>query len=127
MGTSHSSRSHARRVLLLAGVGLAAIVMVAGMLAWTVYDGARVSTVGEVMFENELVVPPLLEGELDAEGDRVFDLAFEAGTSEFLAGRATPTRRPMTRLAWTTRCAMWATASPSWPRRRRRSSSRRWN
>ncbi len=80
-----------RRVLLVAGVGLGAIAMVGGAVAWNVYDGARVSTVGEVSFENELVVPPLLEGELNAEGHRVFDLAFEAGTSEFLAGKTTPT------------------------------------
>ena len=43
------------------------------------------------------------------------------------AGRAIPIRRPTTRSAWTTRCAMWAIVWPSSPPRRARSCSRHWS
>lgn len=91
MSPSFAGRGGIRRKGLIAGLGVAAVLVVAGVWAWSIYDGARVSTVGRVDFENELAVPPLEEGKLNAEGVRVFDLAFQPGTTEFVADKATPT------------------------------------
>lgn len=44
----------------------------------------------KLAFENKLVIPPLMEGHIE-NGERVFDLALEKGTTEFSAGRKTNT------------------------------------
>ena len=55
------------------------------------YDGARTSNLGQLTFSNRLYVPPLQEPELDAQGRKVFNLRLQAGETEFLDGKLTPT------------------------------------
>jgi len=56
-------------------VGLFVLMMVT-FGVWIGYSflTAKVDTVGEVDFDQELAIPPLAESEVDAEGRRVFDL-----------------------------------------------------
>jgi bilirubin oxidase len=53
--------------------------------------GRQVSTVGEVEFSQQLVIPPLAESTVDGQGRRVFDLTVQAGQSEFTPGQSTDT------------------------------------
>jgi hypothetical protein len=63
-------------VVALAGAGCA------------LYSRAQVSTVGDLAFENELAIPPLLEPR-DEDGRKIFDLTLEQGRAELL-----PVSRP---------------------------------
>ena len=78
--------------LLTAGIALAAIltVTVVAIGAWF-YTSARVTNVGKVEFAESLAIPPLLEPRIDEDGRKVFDLRFEAGTTELMRGTTTPT------------------------------------
>jgi blue copper oxidase len=80
-----------RRVLVwgFAVVALAAVALVAS--GFVVYSRAQVSTVGELRFENELRIPPLLPPRPDAEGRKVFDLELQAGSSELRPGTTSET------------------------------------
>lgn len=79
-----------RRVVLwgLAVVVPGAVALVAAGCA--LYSDARTSTVGELEFENELAIPPLLDGR-EHDGRRVFDLTLEAGRSQLLPGSSADT------------------------------------
>jgi len=78
--------------LFSAAIALAAIttVGVVSVGAWF-YSSARVSNVGKVEFTQPLAIPPLLEPTTDQGGRKVFDLRFEAATTELVPGTRTPT------------------------------------
>jgi len=78
--------------LLTAGVAMTATatVVVVGIGAWF-YTGARVTNVGRVEFTQPLAIPPVLEPTTDEDGRKVFELRFEAATTELLPGTETPT------------------------------------
>jgi blue copper oxidase len=79
------------RLLLGAlALGLVAVLGLAGLAAW-LWSRADVSNVGQLRFQNELRIPPLLEPRIDGTGRKVFDLRLQAGTSELLAGKRTQT------------------------------------
>ena len=76
-------------VWLVALVALA-LLGVAATLG-VLYERADTSTVGELDFATELRIPPLLEGQVDGHGTKVFDLRLQTGTSEILPGKTTET------------------------------------
>jgi FtsP/CotA-like multicopper oxidase with cupredoxin domain len=79
-----------RRIVLwvLAVVVLAAVALAAAGCA--LYSDARTSTVGELEFEHELAIPPLLDGR-EHDGRRAFDLTLETGRSQLLPGTSADT------------------------------------
>jgi FtsP/CotA-like multicopper oxidase with cupredoxin domain len=79
-----------KRVILgiLAAVGLGLVALAAS--ACTLYSRADVNTVGDVSFENELAVPPLLEPQ-EKDGRKVFDLTLQQGSAELLPGKPAKT------------------------------------
>jgi FtsP/CotA-like multicopper oxidase with cupredoxin domain len=82
-----------RRVkrLLLWSLALVALGVVAFATAGViVYSRADISTVGELRFENELRIPPLLRPR-DEDGRRVFELTLEGGRAELLPGKRAET------------------------------------
>ncbi|RDI49574.1 multicopper oxidase family protein [Nocardia mexicana] len=83
--------SRRRRILFWLGAFVLVVASSVGAGAVWLYSGAKVSTVGTVDFAEELTVPPLADGRVDADGTRVFDLEMRSGTKEFLSGQATPT------------------------------------
>lgn len=91
MTKTSGPRPRLKRVLLaLTAVAVAIVTVVVGAGAWF-YATADVSTVGKVDFADELRIPPLEEGEVEADGTRVFRLGTRAGETEFRPGRTTPT------------------------------------
>jgi blue copper oxidase len=72
----------------LATLVLSATVVVAS--ACTLYSRADVNTVGELGFENELAIPPLLEPRAE-DGRKVFDLTLQQGRAELLPGKPAET------------------------------------
>ncbi|MGH8879585.1 MAG: multicopper oxidase domain-containing protein, partial [Stackebrandtia sp.] len=80
-----------RRVLKygLSGLGLA-VIGGTGAAAWA-YTSVSVDTVGKVDFTNKLRIPELNDGQIDADGKRVFDLQLKKGASKFKSGAATKT------------------------------------
>jgi FtsP/CotA-like multicopper oxidase with cupredoxin domain len=64
------------------GALLAGVAVVVAARWW---DGAEVSTVGDLSFATPLAIPPLEEGEL-VDGTRVFELTARAGTTTFKPG-----------------------------------------
>ncbi|HSK16532.1 MAG TPA: multicopper oxidase domain-containing protein [Gaiellaceae bacterium] len=58
--------------------------------ACTLYSRADVNTVGDVSFENELAIPPLLEPR-EEDGRKIFDLALQQGRTELLPGKPAET------------------------------------
>jgi hypothetical protein len=62
------------RVLKIAPVAGGVAVAALGAAALIVCSSARVSTVGELEFANELRIPPLAEPRVGADGRKVFDL-----------------------------------------------------
>ncbi len=88
---SMSSRARPRRILLgVAVVALALITAIAGAVSWT-WASADISTVGTTEFTRPLVIPPLAESTVDADGTRTFSLDMHSGTTTFEPGRATET------------------------------------
>jgi blue copper oxidase len=79
-----------KRVVLgiLAVVALGAIALAAS--ACTLYSRADVNTVGELDFENELTIPPLLEPQ-EEDGRKIFDLTLQQGRAELLPGKPAET------------------------------------
>lgn len=68
------------------------VAVVLSLSACNPYPGGGiVSTVDAVDFNNPLVIPPLADSTIDANGNRVFNLTAQQGTSEFVAGRSTTT------------------------------------
>jgi blue copper oxidase len=89
-GVRGELRRLSRWLAVLAAIAIAALAAV-GIAGFVVYARADVSTVGELRFTNELAIPPLLSGELDGEGRRVFELDLQSGEAELLPGRRTET------------------------------------
>ncbi len=80
-----------RRILLWLGAfGVVSVIAVGAGVVW-LYTDAKVSTVGQVRFTEELPVPPLAESRIEPDGTRVFDLEMRSGTKEFRPGQATAT------------------------------------
>jgi FtsP/CotA-like multicopper oxidase with cupredoxin domain len=79
-----------KRVILgiLAAAALAVVMLAAS--ACTLYSRADVDTVGDVSFENELAVPPLLEPR-EKDGRKIFDLTLQQGRAELLSGKPAET------------------------------------
>jgi FtsP/CotA-like multicopper oxidase with cupredoxin domain len=79
-----------RRVLLgilsVLALGAAALAV----SACTLYLRADVNTVGDLSFENELAIPPLLEPQ-EENGRKVFDLTLQAAQSQLLPGETAET------------------------------------
>jgi len=73
-------------ILMLLALGVFALVAAGCGL----YSSAQVSTVGELAFENELAIPPLLEPQ-EEDGRKVFDLTLEQGRAELLPGKPAAT------------------------------------
>jgi blue copper oxidase len=71
-------------------LGLVVVVGLVGLLAW-LWSRADISNAGQLRFQNELRIPPLLEPRVDDAGRKVFDLRLQQGTSELLAGKPTTT------------------------------------
>ena len=65
-------------------------VIVLAATGCALYSGARVSTVGQLRFENKLRIPPLLEPRVE-DGNAVFDLRLQTGRSELLPGKPAET------------------------------------
>jgi blue copper oxidase len=89
------SRPPARRLLVrlllwTLVVGLAGMLGLAGFVAW-LWSQAEMSNVGQLRFQNELRIPPLLEPRVDGAGRKVFDLRLQQGTSQFLPATSTAT------------------------------------
>lgn len=57
-------------------------LVVGGFIVW-MFDQAKKSNIGELIFENRLAIPELLEPTLDDQGRKVFDLTFTTGEVEF--------------------------------------------
>jgi FtsP/CotA-like multicopper oxidase with cupredoxin domain len=83
--------SRIRRRWLLFGGGLAAVCVLAVLVfVSVVWFGAKESNVGELSFERELPIPPLLDpGSRD--GRTVFELEMQEGESELLSRTRTST------------------------------------
>jgi FtsP/CotA-like multicopper oxidase with cupredoxin domain len=79
-----------KRVILaiLAAAGLAVVALAAS--ACTLYSRADVNTAGDVSFENELAIPPLLEPQ-EKDGRKIFDLTLQQGRAELLPGKPAET------------------------------------
>jgi len=79
-----------KRVILaiLAAAGLAVVALAAS--ACTLYSRADVNTVGDVGFENELTIPPLLEAQ-EKDGRKIFDLTLQQGSVELLPDKPAET------------------------------------
>jgi blue copper oxidase len=86
----HRRHPLVRALIALLILGLLAVVALAGVVA-LVWSRADTSNVGKLDFANQLKIPPLLQPRLDATGTKVFDLRLQAGTSQFLPGKSTPT------------------------------------
>jgi blue copper oxidase len=80
-------------VWALLAIGILGLVLVLGLagIVGLVYLRSDTSNVGQLSFANQLKIPPLAEPRIDAAGRKVFDLRLQAGTSELLPGRSTPT------------------------------------
>jgi blue copper oxidase len=79
-----------RLLLWTLAVGLVGVLGLAGLAAWF-WSRADMSNLGQLRFQNELRIPPLLEPRIDGAGRKVFDLRLQAGTSQLLAGKPTQT------------------------------------
>ncbi|MFC4224645.1 multicopper oxidase family protein [Lysinibacter cavernae] len=79
------------RRTLLASSAAVAILGVPQLTACTTFnDRAPIDTVGKVDFLTPLPIPPIAESTV-ANGIRTFALEAKTGTSEFIAGKSTPT------------------------------------
>lgn len=77
-------RRLARRVVIAAAVVFALAVTVAAVVGLVQYRSALRKGAGELAFENEMAIPPLVETTTDAAGRTVFDLTVESGTEPFV-------------------------------------------
>jgi Putative multicopper oxidases len=70
---------------------LAALAIGAAVLVSAACGGDAATNVGKLSFRNELKIPPLLEPKIAPDGTKQFTLTMQSGTTEFLAGKRTPT------------------------------------
>jgi FtsP/CotA-like multicopper oxidase with cupredoxin domain len=75
---------------MLAAVTAAAVVAGAAG-AWFVWSGAAIDTTGDVRFERELWIPPLIDPDRDSAGRKVFALDLREGQAELLNGQTAQT------------------------------------
>lgn len=82
--TSRRSK-YTRRALLAAGAvtGGCIAVSAAGTATWFLANQST-STVGHLEFATPLDIPPLLEGEPDADGRKVFGLTLQTGKTRII-------------------------------------------
>ncbi|MFG3252228.1 multicopper oxidase family protein [Streptomyces sp. NPDC048172] len=80
-----------KRILLVLGALVAVVALLLGGGFLWLWNDARISTVGEEDFTDELAIPPLAKSRVAKDGTRVFDLRMRKGTKEFRPGRPTPT------------------------------------
>src|ERR687891_422115 len=73
-------------ILMLLALGVFALVAA----GYALYSSAQVSTVGELAFENDLAIPPLLEPQ-NEDGRKVFDLNLQPGRTQLLPGKPAET------------------------------------
>jgi FtsP/CotA-like multicopper oxidase with cupredoxin domain len=83
-------KTYTRRALIGAGSLLGCGALFAGAAGGAHFYTTRPeSNVGELEFDTPLHIPPLLEGELDADGLRQFDLTLQTGQTRIVpAGQA---------------------------------------
>ncbi|MEU5398839.1 multicopper oxidase domain-containing protein [Streptomyces sp. NPDC005963] len=79
-----------KRVLIVTVTVVAVLATVLGAAATWLYAGADVSTAG-TRFSRALVIPPLAEPTVAADGTKVFDLTMQSGRKEFAAGKKSTT------------------------------------
>ncbi|SEN66592.1 multicopper oxidase family protein [Cryobacterium luteum] len=85
-------RPRRRVATLISGGLIGTVVLAVGLTACSTDTGAGViDTVGTIDFVNPLAIPPLAESTVNADGERVFDLTAESGTTEFTSGVDTDT------------------------------------
>ncbi|MBG6213695.1 MAG: multicopper oxidase domain-containing protein [Cryobacterium sp.] len=86
------TRPRRRVATLISGAVVGAVVLAVGLTACSSDNGAGViDTVGTIDFVNPLAIPPLAESTVTDDGERVFDLTAQAGTTEFMPGVVTDT------------------------------------
>jgi blue copper oxidase len=73
---------------ILSIVALGVVALAAS--ACTLYSRADVNTVGDLSFEHELAIPPLLEPR-EEDGRKIFDLTLQQGRTELLPGKPAET------------------------------------
>ena len=83
-GAGAPRRRRVRRTLVVAGAIALVVAIVGGAVAARWYQGAKVSTVGDLDFANELAIPPLAEPTVAADGTKEFDLRFTAGETDLV-------------------------------------------
>jgi FtsP/CotA-like multicopper oxidase with cupredoxin domain len=84
-------RSRGPRLLRRASVVLLVLAALAVGTVTTFWISARTDTAGDVEFTRPLVIPPLAESTVDAQGRRTFDLHMQTGTTDFGSGRVAET------------------------------------
>jgi FtsP/CotA-like multicopper oxidase with cupredoxin domain len=75
-----------KRVLAIAAALIVLVLVGLGVAVYAMYSNARVSTVGELRFSQQLRIPPLLDPAADASGRKAFDLRLQEGARELLPG-----------------------------------------
>ncbi|MFO7690819.1 MAG: multicopper oxidase domain-containing protein, partial [Cryobacterium sp.] len=92
MSRARSPRTRRPVATLLTAAIAGAVALTLGLSACASdRGGGIISTVGAVAFQTPLGIPPLAESTLDSNGDRVFELTAEEGSSEFTSGVQTAT------------------------------------
>lgn len=84
-------RPSVRRTMLWAALLAVTVALTAVATGAWVYAQAQDSTVDDLDFTNPLRIPPLLEPDIDADGQKTFDLSLQSGTTELLPGAGTAT------------------------------------
>lgn len=90
--TTSRRKTYTRRGLLAGGalLGCCALVSGGGATAWW-FANRPVDHTGELDFSNALTIPPLVEGEIAADGTRRYDLVLQTGASQILPDKETET------------------------------------
>ena len=66
-------------LIRLLALGTVALVLLVGGIVAIAWNTTPVDTVGAVVFDTELVIPPLAESSVDANGRRTFELTAQEG------------------------------------------------
>lgn len=78
-------------MLLWAAVVIVGLAAALGGVAVWMYHGARIDTVGELEFTQDLHIPPIVEPDVTADGTSVYRLEMREGTAELMPGMQTDT------------------------------------